>query len=520
MKRSEFLKLTPAAAAAFILNGWPVTTFAEHPLLQLLAKQSQSNGRVLVLIQLTGGNDGLNTIIPLDQYSQLSAARSNILIPENKVLPIQPKETTGFHPAMGNIKEMYERGLVNIVQGVGYPEPNFSHFRSSDIWITGSDATEYLNTGWIGRFLDASYPGFPEGYPSEAMPDPLAIQIGNSLSTLVNGPDVGMGMALSGVDSFYNILNDNVDPTPATPGGHELKFLRFISQQTRQYTDVIKEAAGKAANLSTLYPKGNPLADQLKIVARLIAGGLQTPVYIVTLKGFDTHGGQTDASDATQGVHANLLKQLSEAVYAFFDDCKKLNTDDRIAAMTFSEFGRRITSNGSLGTDHGTTEPVMVFSTHVIPGMIGKNPVIPPDATVDDNLELQHDYRSIYTSILADWFQVPWEVLNGVMLRQYPILPIFRQDAGSNAPTTGELGQNYPNPFRETTTVNFNAPSGRASLAIYDHQGQLVKKVFDGDYVRGAHQVRFGREGLAAGIYFYELVCGKQKETRKMMVLD
>jgi uncharacterized protein (DUF1501 family) len=523
MRRRDFLKLTPAASLAVMINGLPISTFAEHPLLRLLAKQTLANGRVIVLIQLNGGNDGLNMVIPIDQYSALSTARSNILIPQSNVLSLNGTINTVLHPAMTGIRNMYNNGLVNIIQGVSYPNPNFSHFRATDIWLTGSDSNQYLNSGWLGRYLDDEYPGFPVGFPNATMPDPLAIQIGTGVSTVVQGSNMSLGMAISDINSFYNIVNSTVDPAPNTPAGHELTFIRYIAQQTQQYTGVIQTAAGNASNLSTQYPANNSLADQLKIVARLVAGGLQTPVYVVSLGGFDTHSTQVDVNDHTIGVHANLMKQLSEAVSAFFDDLHLLNIDNRVAAMTFSEFGRRIVSNASGGTDHGTAEPVMVFSPHVNPGFIGSNPVIPANVTAADNLPMQNDYRGVYAAILADWFQVPATTMNNILLQPFGVLPVFNGSLNIDGNTTNsedQLSQNYPNPFRTSTTISFSSEGGMVTIQLFDVQGRLLRTIINQEYQRGRHELTIYRDGIPAGEYFYRIKAGKDQSTRKMIVLD
>lgn len=526
MQRRDFFKLGGGAGLAFLINGLPVSTYGETPLLQLLARGAATTGRVLVLIQLNGGNDGLNTIIPLDQYAALSAARSNILIPQNKVLALTGTNLTGLNPAMTGIRGLYDNGLVNIVQGVGYPNPSFSHFRATDIWNTASDANQYLNTGWLGRYLAETHTGFPSGYPNSAMPDPLAIQIGTGVSPVVNGPNVSMGMAISDINSFYNIVNGTVNPAPNTPAGHELTFIRYISQQTQQYTSVIQTAAGNATNLSAQYPAtGNSLSDQLKIVARLIAGGLQTPVYVVSMGSFDTHATQVDANDHTIGTHAGLLGQLSTAVTAFYDDLKLLNVDDRVAAMTFSEFGRRILSNASGGTDHGTSEPIMVFGPGVNPGFIGSNPVIPASVTVNDNLAMQHDYRDVYAAVLSDWFGVSPQILSNVLLQQFNILPIFKkttQTGIENAVVSGSddvLGQNYPNPVTRSTTITFATTGGATSIQLFDATGRLVRTLTQQEYPRGTHQITMDRGALAPGNYFYRLTSGNLQASKKMLVV-
>ncbi len=526
MKRREFFRLGGGASLAFLINGLPISTYGESPLLQLLAKQAAATGRVLVLIQLNGGNDGLNTVIPIDRYSELSNARSNILIPQGKVLSLNGTLTTGLNPAMASIRDMYNNGLVSITQGVSYPNPNFSHFRATDIWNSGSDSNQYLNTGWLGRYLGQNYSGYPSGYPNATMPDPLAIQIGTGVSPVVQGPQVSMGMAISDINSFYNIVNGTVDPAPATPAGHELTFIRYISQQTQTYTSVIQNAANNSSTLSSRYAaSGNSLSDQLKIVARLIKGGLQTPVYVVSMGSFDTHSVQVDPADHTIGGHATLLGQLSSAVDAFYDDLKLMGVDNRVAAMTFSEFGRRIMSNASGGTDHGTAEPVMVFGPGVNPGVIGSSPVIPANVTVNDNLAMQNDYRSIYASVLSDWFGVSPTVLSNVMLASYPILPIFKKSAGVDETTvagSGELlGECYPNPVRGGTTITFSATGNSpTAIQLFDVNGRLVRTLAQGTYQRGQHQLTIDCGGLAAGNYFYRLTSGGESATRKMVVME
>ena len=524
MKRRDFLKVTPAASLALMINGTPISTYANSPLLNLLGRSAAANGRVMVIIQLAGGNDGLNTIIPLDQYGPLATARANVMIPANQVLQLNGYPATGMHPAMSALQTMFNNGQVNIVQGVSYPNANLSHFRATDIWFTASDSNQYLETGWVGRYLDSEYPGFPQGYPNADMPDPLAIQIGSNVSNVMQGPNVNMGMAIADIDNFYNLINNTVSPAPNTPAGHELTFIRFIAQQTQQYTVAIQNAAANAANLGT-YPANNYLANQLKIVARLVAGGLQTPIYVVGMGGFDTHADQVDALDHTIGAHANLLNTLSEAVGAFFNDLNLLGVDNRVAASTMSEFGRRIISNGSGGTDHGTAHPVMTFGPGVNPIIIGTNPVIQSGSTVSDNVPMQHDFRQIYAAILADWFQVDQQTMTDVLLQNFNVLPVFAPTVvGTETVVSGlneELGQNYPNPFSKTTTVQFGTEGGKATIELFDVNGRKLRTICNQDFGKGTHSVTIERDGLAPGNYFYRLTKnGNHAATKKLVVVD
>jgi uncharacterized protein (DUF1501 family) len=199
-----------------------------------------------------------------------------------------------------------------------------------------------------------------------------------------------------------------------------------MSLKTDQYADVIKKAALKITKQSDKYPAPgkNPLADQLKIVARLIAGGLKTKIYMVNTGSFDTHSKQTDDADKTIGTHANLLKRVSEAIGVFMDDLNYLQAGDRVMGMTFSEFGRRIKSNASGGTDHGAAAPLFYFGNKVKAGVIGANPIIPINATVNDNVPMQNDFRSVYASILQNWFSLQPSDVQNILQKDFAMLPI------------------------------------------------------------------------------------------------
>jgi uncharacterized protein (DUF1501 family) len=327
-------------------------------------------------------------VIPRSNYSGYVNARSNIAIPENKILPLYGNAATGLHPAMTGLQSLFNDGKLSVIQSVGYPSPSFSHFRASDIWMSASDSSQVLNSGWAGRYLNDLNPNYPIGYPNSNMPDPLAIQIGSVTSLTVQGPAVSMGLSISSTTNFYNLVNGVQDPSPDTPAGKELSFLRTIAQQTQQYASVIKNAAAKTTTQVT-YPTNNSLADQLKIVAKLINGGLKTRIYMVNYGGFDTHSNQVNSTDTATGSHANLLKNVSDAIKAFQDDLKLLGMEDRVVGMTYSEFGRRIKSNGSTGTDHGSAAPCFLFGKQIIGGVTGNTPSIPANATVNDNLPFQ-----------------------------------------------------------------------------------------------------------------------------------
>lgn len=526
MKRRNFLRTAGAAAAftPFVHKGFSINPLARNSVFGMLGAAASINGKIMVFIELNGGNDGLNTLIPLDQYGTLANHRSSLLIPENKVLGLDGTDATGLHPAMTGLQEMYNDGLVSIVQNVGYPQQDYSHFRSMDIWQTASDSNQFFDTGWLGRTLEGEYPGFPQGYPNMDYPDPLAIQIGSILPVAFMGSSFPMGMSISSPDAFYEFVNDFVEPAPASPYGDELEYIRLVMQQSQQYYDAVKAAAeAQPDNLSDKYPPEyeNSLADQLRIVARLIGGGLQTPVYMVSIGGFDTHSEQIDDTAATdQGFHAELLRKVSEAVAAFQDDIRLMGKDDNVAGMTFSEFGRTIGANASLGTDHGAAAPLFVFGKNVNPGIIGANPEIPDSISGSEDVPMVHDFRQIYASVLQDWFGI--SNLNEILYQDFEILPIFNgtTPAEEIARRDRFAVSNFPNPVRSTTTITFSSfNSAHVVINLLDAQGRFILKIAEGNYPAGAHQVHFDRSNLPGGTYFYQVKLNGVGVTKKMLVM-
>lgn len=409
MNRRNFLKSSAPLAVVPFYSGRLFAAALPSSLLDaaVLAAPPQDD-RVLVIVQMSGGNDGLNTVLPLDQYSRLSAARSNILIPDTAALRLGTTQTA-LHPSMTGMRDLYQQNKLSVIQSVSYANPDFSHFRATDIWMSGSDSKTVVSTGWLGRYLQFAYPGFPEAYPNMAMPDPLSIAIGSDLDLGLQGYSISTGQTVpeNFAGTLTSLLPFQNSAVPNTNAGIEIAFLRGQQQYSNIYATNIVNAWNAGAN-SVTYPAppagvGN-LAQQLKIVARLIKGGLKTRVYWVQIGGFDTHAAQVNTANKTQGTHANLLKGLSDAIATFQNDLQALGLADRVLGMTFSEFGRRIRSNASIGTDHGSSYPMFLFGSKVKQGIIGTNPVIPATVGVNDNVAMQFDFHSVYLSVLTEWF--------------------------------------------------------------------------------------------------------------------
>ncbi len=310
------------------------------------------------------------------------------------------------------------------------------------------------------------------------------------------------------------------DPAPNTPAGKELKYVRLVAKQTEQYATGIKAAANNVTTQVT-YPTNNPLADQLKIVSRLIKGGLKTRVYMVSYGGFDTHSLQVNPSDTTIGAQATLLKNVSDAVKAFQDDLKFLGVEERVVGMTFSEFGRRIKSNSSGGTDHGAAAPLILFGKNVMPAVLGTNPSLPTTATVNDNIPMQYDFRSVYASLLENWLCVKSGDLNTIMLKNFQSLPVVNSASCKTVnPVTGGISliTNRPNPFTSSTDIYFTTEGGHTLIQIIDTLGRVLSTPVDKVFAQpGTYKQTFNSGALPSGVYYARLQNGAIQQLRTMV---
>lgn len=511
--RRDFLKTVglTTAGGSLVLGGMPVQAFGSS---SLLSKLRHSNtDRILVLIQLSGGNDGLNTIVPVNNDLYYNA-RPSLSIAKTDAIALT--DDIGVHPSFEALQPLYEEGNMAILHSVGYPTPDLSHFRSTDIWVSASDASEVIDTGWMGRYLEGDFPNFAE----EPTDYPLGVQIGASASMMFRGDSANLGMSIASVDLFEQLADEGIlydeQNIPATTFGNEIGFVRSIANDSFQYAGAISEASARGSN-SVEYPSGNGLSRSLSTVARLIKGNLGARIYHVALGSFDTHANQAN-------VHANLLLDLATSVRAFYDD---LATDgfDNTLCMTFSEFGRRVQQNGSNGTDHGTAAPLFVFGNTVAGGFQG---TLPDLNDLDDagNLKHQTDFRSVYATVLQQWFQLSPDEVSSVLGDRYEALPFLPESPGSSVnterttPTDFALHQNYPNPFNPHTMISYTlTETTSVHVRIYDMQGRLVQTLVNGTQAAGTHRLPFDASHLPSGTYLYQLQTPHRTESRKMTLL-
>ncbi len=421
MKRKHFLKHT--ALAAPVVASFNPFAAGSSSFFQSLLPGSGTGKKQLVLIQLNGGNDSLNTVIPLDKYDILSTARKSVLIPDSKVMKLNDSSVFGLHPALKGLNKLYSDKLVTFVQDVGYANPEFSHFAGIDIKCTADLTGTSRKSGWIGRYLEQEYTGYPQGYPHIKTDGPPTIRVGS-----VNSGSVSPKYALGNTEDFSVAFTEGTGASSSAPklpmgavsndmAGRQLEAIKAITRQIEIYAPVIQSYSNRQNNLSKLYPERgkNDIADQLRVVARLIGGGLNTPVFAVHQTGYDTHADQVDRSDPTLGKHAQLLTDFDAAITAFMDDLHLMNKQDDVLVMTYSEFGRRILSTDSYGTDHGTAETVMLLGAKVNNGIIGTSPDLPKKVTADDNVKYQYDFRSVYATVLNSWLDVPNERISKII---------------------------------------------------------------------------------------------------------
>lgn len=502
-----------------MLGGVNVSVMTHPNLVNLLQME---NDRIFVLIQQNGGNDGLNMVLPLDQYSGLSAVRSNILIPESQVLKLTEK--TGLHPGMSGLQSLFQEAALTIVQNVGYENQNRSHFRSTDIWDSGSRADEVLTTGWMGRYLDTRYPGYPAEYPNAENPHPVAIALGPSVSETCQGLAANFSLAINDPASLLMIPGTSGGSLPDLPYGDELDFLRQIVNQTNQYAGVLSETSGKGTNATSLYPEAgqNRLADQLKIVARLISGGLKTKIYVVNINGFDTHANQVESGDTSSGEHAQLLSDLSEAILAFMDDLRKQGLDQRVLGATRSEFGRQIASNGSFGTDHGDAAPLLLFGSCADGRIIGDNPVIDQNPAPQSGVPAQIDFKNVFGSILVDWFGANAEEVRLLFSHDFSYLPLV-VSCQTTTPVSSFPGNPVyqfnpaPNPFFDVIHTRFTTDGMQVRLSLINAIGQEVIVLENQYFSAGSYQLTHNLPELPPGHYYYQIRAGQYLQTVPMV---
>jgi uncharacterized protein (DUF1501 family) len=422
--RREFLRTTVLGSAL----SWTVPAFLANTLTALQTEAADSatqivtgkDSTILVVLQMAGGNDGLNTVVPYsnDFYHK---ARPKIGLSADKVLSLNGD--IGFNGALTGFKNLYDSGNLAVVQGVGYPNPNRSHFRSTEIWQTASDSDKIEKYGWLGRYFDNACAGadptvgvtigsqLPEAFFSKK-PQGICLNNPQNYRFMSNG---------SATEESYRKLNELEMSAPVPDGGPSMApeensggtiaslaagmpmqggsavdFITRTALDAQMSSDKVRAIAAKVQN-QAVYP-GSQLGTSLKLVAKLIGGGLPTRVYYVSQGGYDTHTNQVN-------TQTRLLQDLGDSTKAFVDDMKAQGNMQRVLVMTFSEFGRRVSENANGGTDHGAAAPMFIVGNKVKAGLLGKYPSLASQDLFEGDIKYNVDFRNVYASVLENWLK-------------------------------------------------------------------------------------------------------------------
>ncbi len=487
------------------LFGNPLQALGASPLSTALS--NSDNERILVLIRLKGGNDGLNTFIPLYQYDAYANYRPTLHIPETKYIKLN--DEIAIPNAFSEVRPLWEQGAMRIVHAAGYERPDFSHFRSSDIWSAANEMDKTEPSGWVGRYLGQRYPDYASNLPEV----PAAIQIGSvstNMFTSLGGKK--LSISVSNPEELEDIarlgqLHDLAD-LPDCILGQQLGHVRSVANSVSTYAERIASAS-RAGNNAIRYESNNRLAAQLRTVARLIKGNLGTKIYSVELGGFDTHAKQSER-------HPILLQLLGEAINQFYTDLAADGWADKVLSVTYSEFGRRVEQNASDGTDHGAAAPMMLFGPALQGNsFVGERPDL-NDLDAGGNLKHSTDFRQVYATLLEKWLCVDATLVDEVLGQSFERLDLGFDCQGigersatvhpANVPSSiqhylmddgfGGKRLHYTLPQQEDVRIDLISVLGR-------HISTLQSSVQQA----GEHQLNFNpaQYGVRQGQYFYQI---------------
>ncbi len=501
-RRSFLKKVGIASGASLLFGNLPVAASMRSPLTKAL--EDSETDRVLVLIRLKGGNDGLNTIVPLYDYSKYLQYRPTLGLKESELSKLT--NAIGIPKTMDPLLSLWEEGQVKVVHNVGYPEQNLSHFRSADIWSSASDANAFEPSGWYGRIIAEEHPDFLSNPPII----PPAIQIGGAANSLFNDEEMtNLAISVQNPEEIAEIAKTghlfSLANTPDCYYGEQVSFVRSVANNSFFYAGVLSEAYKSSSN-AVEYT--GALGEQLATVARLIKGNLGTKLYMVTLDGFDTH--------ANQGKdHPQLLAELSVAVRDFYFDLSVGGRDKDVLSMSISEFGRRIEENGSKGTDHGAAAPMMLFGAGLEgSGFVGEAPNL--DA-VDEvgNLEHTTDFRTVYATVLENWLCLDGAKVDTLLGQSFSRLPELGISCTNQTTSTKDIfKQQLKHEARYSSNGNIQVyyelkEGAFVNVQIINLLGQPVSTLVNSYQSSGAHQVDFyAKKTIAKGQYFYRLQVG------------
>ncbi|WP_407557046.1 DUF1501 domain-containing protein [Winogradskyella sp. 4-2091] len=509
-RRSFLQALGLSSAGTMMLGGMPLSASSSTKLASAIS--NSESDRILVIIRLKGGNDGLNTIVPIYDYDTYAFNRPTIKHNLNDVTALTPD--FGIPNYMSDLVNLWDNGAMKVVHGVGYENHNQSHFAGSDIWAS-TDPTSTVKSGWLGRHFEDIYPEYLLNPPAV----PAAVQIGSIGNLIFDGSSNNYAFSVANPNQLEAIAQSGAvhDMTsfPDCIYGEQLEFMRGTTNTTYQYAGTIHDAYTAGSNNVTYMD--SELGQQLSIVARLIKGNLGTKVYMVTLGGFDTHANQLVD-------HSTLLQDLSNSIKLFYDDLAQGGFDDKVLSMSISEFGRRIYENGSNGTDHGKAAPLLLFGPAIEGnGFVGTH----PNLTTGDgegNLEFTQDFREVYASILENWLCIESGLVDEALLNT----TFARVDLGfsCDALTLDDFNRDrFKHYVLYTDTDSIikitNPYTQHTVIKLYDIMGREIGTLKNAMLFAGENSISvknsIGKK-LSIGQYIYKISVGNQSYSKSLII--
>lgn len=507
-RRSFLQALGLSGAGTMMLGGMPLSASSNTKLAAAIS--NSETDRILVIVRLKGGNDGLNTIVPIYDYDTYAQQRPSIRHHLNQVTALTPG--FGIPNYMDDLLNLWDNGGMKVVHGVGYENQSLSHFAGSDIWAS-TDPTNGTKSGWLGRHFEELYPEYLLNPPTI----PAAVQIGSIGNLIFDGASNNYAFSVANPDQLTSIAENgtvhDMNSFPDCIYGEQLEFMRGTTNTTYQYAGTIHDAYTEGAN-SFEYMDAD-LGQQLAIVSRLIKGNLGSKVYMVTIDGFDNHANQVND-------HRDLLVDLSNSMKTFYDDLAQSGYDDKVLSMTISEFGRRIYENGSNGTDHGKAAPLLLFGPALQGnGFVGAHPDL---SSGEGNLDYTQDFREVYASIMQEWLCIDSDLVDEALLNN----TYARVDLGFNCDALGVEDFNR-NRFKHyvlyTDTDSIlkikNPYTQHTVIKLYDIMGRDIATLKNEMLFAGEHSVSIKNTvatKLHVGQYIYKISVGNQNFSKSLII--
>ncbi|WP_117880512.1 DUF1501 domain-containing protein [Aureibaculum luteum] len=499
------------AGATLMVNGIPMAYGQPTALTKALGESNSD--RVLLIIRLQGGNDGLNTIVPIYDYDSYANHRPTL---KHEMADIYKLTEEFGVPSylQDSMEALWEGGCMKVVNGTGYENMNLSHFTGTDNFSRGTD-DDLVETGVYGRYFEDLYPDYLLNLPDA----PPALQIGGMGDIMFKGTESNYSFTIANTGQLERIASDgtlyNVADVPDCTKGSQLKYVRGVLNTTLKYSGVIKEAAATQTN-TVEFPDSN-LGRALSIISKTVKAGMGTCVYMVNLNGFDTHANQPER-------HQELLTDISESVQAFYLDLEPSGRDRDVLTMTMSEFGRRVKQNGSNGTDHGTAAPMLLFGPALNGnGFIGEHPSL-TNLTRGGNLNYTQDFINVYGTVMQEWLCVDSAAINESIPRPY--VPLDLGFSCSSKVTNHDylIREKFEHTAiydQDQVAIRIeNNEEGTYKISLFNIIGQQTGVLFEDRLEAGQHDISISEKWphLAAGVYIYNINKDNKNYSKKIVI--